>query len=197
MLLALYGRDDAGKFGYVTRAGDLDPLGVDAFGFDPEAVDKIDLPPAAPPLSRLAMVDYPDQGAPSVAIRAARHLLAARRAAMAAPGVDALALALEEAFAAFCVALRRRGIDARRALCDVVDDRRPGPAGRVTSTILELLGGDVTADDIDPIRAELSRLARGDGVARLTSPDHYYTVGPAAARDWAAVLDSYDRDRAP
>lgn len=196
MIFALYGRDDAGKFGYVTRAGDLDPLGVDAFGFDPEAVDRIDLPPAAPPLSRLAMVDYPEQDPREVAIRAARHLLAARRAAMAAPGDDALALALEEAFAAFCVALRRRGIDARRALCDIVDDKRPGPAGRVTATILALLGGNVTADDIDPIRAELSRLSR-EGVARWASPNRYYLSGPAAARDWAAVLDSYDRDRAP
>lgn len=196
MIFALYGRDDAGKFGYVTRAGDLDPLGVDAFGFDPEAVDRIDLPPAAPPLSRLAMVDYPDPC--EVATRAARHLLAARRAAMAAPGDDVLALALEEAFAAFCVALRRRGIDARRALCDIVDDKRPGPAGRATATILALLGGDVTADDIDPIRAELSRLTR-EGVGRWATRalDRYYTSGPAAARDWAAVLDSYDRDRAP
>lgn len=197
MIFALYGRDDAGKFGYVTRAGDLDPLGVDAFGFDPEAVNKIDLPPAAPPLSRLAMVDHPDRDPREVAIRAARHLLAARRAAMAAPGDDVLALALEEAFAAFCVALRRCGIDARRALCDIVDDKRPGPAGRATATILALLGGDVTADDIDPIRAELSRLARGDVGRMLSAPNRYYLSGPAAARDWAAVLDSYDRDRAP
>jgi hypothetical protein len=195
MIFSLYGRDDAGKFGYVTRAGDLDPLGVDALGFDPEAVDRIDLPPAAPPLSRLAMVDYPDPR--EVATRAARHLLAARRAAMAAPGDDVLALALEEAFAAFCVALRRRGIDARRALCDIVDDKRPGPAGRVTATILALLGDDVTADDIDPIRAELARLARGDVGRMLSAPNRYYLTGPAAARDWAAVLDSYDRDRAP
>lgn len=197
MFFALYGRNDAGRFGYLTQAGDLDPLGVAPFALSEATADDWSapaLPPSSPPFGRLAVVDYPDQDPRAIARRAGIHLLAAARADRAA--WNGRAAELEEAFAAFAVALHRLGVDAgpARELFDgATVARRPGAA---TAAILGLLGDGVTVDDIDPIRAELARLAR-EGMARRTAPARYYLTGEAAECEWAALLAHYDRHRAP
>ena len=95
------------------------------------------------------------------------------------------------------MALQRIGVDAEHARPVFAPSPAVRRIGAATAAILALLGEGFTVDDIDPIRAELARLAR-EGMARRGRADQrYYLTGEAAECEWATLLAYYDRHRAP